>query len=217
MVTYLDAVMSEAARQPIDGRIHLPIPAALRSQVTLESLPVVRASSGGAATFHYRPLRILPNANGSNANETTVMWVHNHKMLAALSSDGLRYNYTASADIQQSVDWTAASATLTIRNVSWASRGLVACLQECEADPVYKFCPLQYFRFHVTPTASELFLAPLMHNVTVVRFGEARFRCATSLTFPTDTFTFRWASSGASTSSGWRRPNSTRCTPSLDR
>ncbi|XP_055351967.1 uncharacterized protein LOC129598210 isoform X3 [Paramacrobiotus metropolitanus] len=184
----VDAVMSEAARQPIDGRIHLPLPASLRSLVTVESYPVVRASSGGAATFHCSPLRILPNVNRSNANNTTVMWVHNHKMLAALNSDGLRYNYTASSDITQTVDWAAASATLTMRNVTWASRGLVGCLQECEADPVYEHCPLHIFRFHVTPTANELFLAPLMHNLTVVRSGEARFRCITSLIVPTDVF-----------------------------
>ncbi|XP_055351920.1 uncharacterized protein LOC129598172 isoform X2 [Paramacrobiotus metropolitanus] len=186
----VDAVMSEAARQPIEGRIHVPIPATLASAVTMESYPVVRASSGGAATFHCSPLRILPNANGSNANETTVRWVHNQKMLAALSSDGLHFNYTASADVQQTVDWAAASATLTIRNVTWASRGMLTCLQDCPAakEPLRKFCPLQDFRFHVTPTASEIFLAPLMHNVTVFRFGEARFRCATTLIFPTDVF-----------------------------
>ncbi|XP_055351934.1 uncharacterized protein LOC129598181 isoform X2 [Paramacrobiotus metropolitanus] len=183
--------MSEAARQPIDGRIHVPIPASLRSLVTLEKYPVVRASSGGAATFHCSPLRILPNANGSNANHTTVLWALNRKTLAALNSDGLRYNYTASADISQTVDWTAASSTLTIRKVTWASRGLVACMQECEANPEFDFCSLQYFRFHVVPTANELFVAPLMHNVTVAPFEEARFRCNTSLVAPTNWFHIR--------------------------
>ncbi|XP_055357490.1 uncharacterized protein LOC129602490 [Paramacrobiotus metropolitanus] len=180
----LDAVLSQAARQPIDGRIHLPIPAALRSAVTLESWPVVRVNSGGTATFHCTPLQITP---GPRPNDrAAVFWHHDNELLAY---SGRNENYVASADIRHTVDWAAASATLTMRNVTWASRGEVACQQECPPPTreTHPYCPLQTFRLHVMPTARELFPTPLP-NVTVVRSGEARFQCATTLTLPTDYF-----------------------------